>query len=247
VGTLAAWDEFLSAFGTGVLADRARKEQGRLNLQRCSGAVSDLSMSSCTAVIQSGYETQENLTAAFFHRGNAYVMKRQYDRAIEDYDQAIRLNPNDVKSFFNRGFTYSNKGQFDHAIEDYDQAIRLNPNYAEAYDARGNAYANKSQYDRAIEDYGQAIRLSPNLPVVYYDRGKAKRAKGDTAGGDADTAIAKQLEHGISPPGAQTQDHGRGRVGCDVNWQALHKPASEYQEYIQSCMTKGAAMSLPGR
>ena len=54
--------------------------------------------------------------------------KTMIDRAIEDYDQAIRLNPNFAEAFYNRGVAYDGKGQPDRAIEDYDQAIRLNPN-----------------------------------------------------------------------------------------------------------------------
>ena len=68
----------------------------------------------------------------------------QYDRAIQDYDQAIRLNPNWAEAFNNRGRAYSDKGQHDRAIQDLDQAIRLNPNFAEAFYNRGHAYADKA-------------------------------------------------------------------------------------------------------
>jgi hypothetical protein len=62
-----------------------------LDQRRCSGLDADLSISGCAAMIQSGHETRQNLTIAFFNRGNAYYLKRQPDRAIEDLDQAIRL------------------------------------------------------------------------------------------------------------------------------------------------------------
>ena len=59
---------------------------------------------------------------AFVSRGIAYRKKKQYDLAIKDYDQAIRLNPNDSAAFNNRGIAYKKKKQYDRAIEDYDQA-----------------------------------------------------------------------------------------------------------------------------
>jgi tetratricopeptide (TPR) repeat protein len=63
----------------------------------------------------------------------------QPDRAIEDLDQAIRLNPNYALAFSSRGLAYARKGQPDRAIQDYDQAIRLNPKYADAFSNRGAA------------------------------------------------------------------------------------------------------------
>jgi hypothetical protein len=55
------------------------------------------------------------------------------------------------------------------------------------------------QPDRAILDFGQAIRIDPNLAVAYNGRGLAERAKGDSAGGDADIAKAKQLNPNVTP------------------------------------------------
>ena len=52
---------------------------------------------------------------------------QQHDRAIQDFDQAIKLNPNYAIAFYNRGNAYRLKGQHDRAIQDLDQAIKLNP------------------------------------------------------------------------------------------------------------------------
>ncbi|MEE8223247.1 MAG: tetratricopeptide repeat protein, partial [Alphaproteobacteria bacterium] len=55
-----------------------------------------------------------------------------YDRAIAEYDQAIKLKPDYAKAYYNRGVAYMSKGLYDRAIEDYDTAIRLRPDYAKA-------------------------------------------------------------------------------------------------------------------
>jgi tetratricopeptide (TPR) repeat protein len=61
----------------------------------------------------------------------------------------------------------------------------------------GALYAGKGQFDRAIADLDQAIRLNPNYAEAFYSRGLAKRAKGDSAGGDADIVKAKRLNPSV--------------------------------------------------
>jgi tetratricopeptide (TPR) repeat protein len=86
--------------------------------ERCALADPELSISSCTAIIDSPQEPHERLAIAFYNRGTAYTAKNQYDRAVEDLDQAIRLKPNFAEAFYNRGNAYAGKGQYDRAIED---------------------------------------------------------------------------------------------------------------------------------
>ena len=63
------------------------------NRMHCQDPKADIRIAGCTAVIQSGKETHEALAVAFYNRGNAFKAKGEYDRAIQDYGQAIRLNP----------------------------------------------------------------------------------------------------------------------------------------------------------
>ena len=65
-----------------------------------------------------------------------------YDRAIEDYNRAIDLNPDHADAYSNRGLVCEIKGDYDRAIEDYNKAIELKPDLAEAY--RGRFATNKA-------------------------------------------------------------------------------------------------------
>jgi tetratricopeptide (TPR) repeat protein len=140
---------------------------------------SDVAINYCTQAIESGQLSGKGLAFAFYRRGNGYHEKGDYDRAILDYDQAVRLNPSHANAFSNRGVAYARKGDYDRAIQNYDEAIRLNPNHADAFSNRGVAYARKGDYDRAIQNYDEAIRLNPNHANAVYDRGNAYRRKGD--------------------------------------------------------------------
>src|SRR5262249_1462929 len=81
------------------------------------------------------------------------------DRAIQDYTEAIKLNPKYVTAFNNRGLIYSQKREYEHAIQDYDNALRLNPKYVLALNNRANAYRGAQQYDRALAHYQAGARI----------------------------------------------------------------------------------------
>jgi len=132
----------------------------------------------CSAEIQLGHFLEKDLALIFNNRGFAYYNLRRYDSAIEDYGQAIKLNPNYAEAFNNRGDAYADKGQPDRAIQDYNQAIKLNPNDAEAFNRRGVSYSDKGQPDRAIQDFEQAIKLKPNYSVAIKNRANAIAKQG---------------------------------------------------------------------
>jgi tetratricopeptide (TPR) repeat protein len=110
---------------------------------------------------------------AFYSSGLAYYYRGEYERALEDWDDAIRLNSQDDIAFYARGLAYYNLSQYERAIQDYDEAIRLNPQDADSYVARGSAYDDLGQSARAIEDYDEAIRIDPQDDIAYNDRGLA--------------------------------------------------------------------------
>jgi tetratricopeptide (TPR) repeat protein len=114
-----------------------------------------------------------DLAHAYSTRGIAYYTMGQYQRAIKDYDEAIRLKLN---IYAVRGIAYREMGQYQRAIKDFDEAIRLKPDLpdlANAYSERGVAYNSLRQHERAIKDCDEAIRLKPNLAEAYFNRGSA--------------------------------------------------------------------------
>ena len=78
--------------------------------------------------IQSGTELQENVAIAFYNRALAYENKEDYARAIADYDEAVRLNPNDADALLYRGLDKQRMGDKAGAEADVAAAKRINPN-----------------------------------------------------------------------------------------------------------------------
>ncbi|MGB8618544.1 MAG: tetratricopeptide repeat protein, partial [Pseudolabrys sp.] len=121
------------------------------SIELCNGAdrtSPDIQIDGCTSLIDSGKQTPQTLVIAYNNRGNAYVAKGEYDRAVQDYDQSIKLNPNYSRTFNNRGVAYQKKGEYDLAIKDFDEAIRLNAEYANAFANRAQTYQHKGEYER---------------------------------------------------------------------------------------------------
>ena len=168
------------------------------SLASCKGDDIDGKMRGCTALINSTGETPETLAIAYFNRGNALEENGQFDIAIQDYDNAIKLDPKNAKAFANRGFAYSSKKDFKSAIDDFTEAIKLDPNDARTYRLRASAYRETAKYDLAIQDCDQAIKLDPNdAALAYYVRGLSKQKSGDKSGAKADIAKAKQLDPAV--------------------------------------------------
>jgi tetratricopeptide (TPR) repeat protein len=114
---------------------------------------------------------------AFLDWGLAYHHKGLYDRAIEDYSAALRIDPDYAAAYYNRGNAYRGKGMPDRAIADYSAALRIDPNFADAYTNRGVAYGIKGLYDRAIADYTAALRIDPNLAAAKANLELARKAR----------------------------------------------------------------------
>ncbi|MDF5727134.1 MAG: tetratricopeptide repeat protein [Rhizonema sp. PD38] len=107
------------------------------------------------------------------------INKGDFRGAIEDFNQVIRLNPNDTDAYCNRGVAHYELGDKKAAIEDFNQAICLNPNFADAYHNRGLSHYELGDKKAAIEDFNQAICLNPNFADAYHNRGLSHYELGD--------------------------------------------------------------------
>ena len=113
----------------------------------------------------------------YYHKGNTYFEKKKYEKAIENYNMAIILNPTFSEAYFSRGLAYYNLKNFDKSMSDYTKSGELDPNNPVIYNNRGDAHYRKQEFDTAIKDYDKAIGLNPRYLKAYYNRGLSYACK----------------------------------------------------------------------
>jgi len=129
-----------------------------------------------------------------YDRGHRKWEAKQYEDAIEDCTEALRLNPRFAEAHNRRGTAYMGQADYPKSILDFDAAITLEPDYTAAYFNRGVAQAALGRYDGALTDYNTALRLNPLLTQAYYSRALARITKRDYR--DAMSDYGKYLDLG---------------------------------------------------
>jgi tetratricopeptide (TPR) repeat protein len=114
------------------------------------------------------------LSRIYNNRGVAYAMKGEVEKALADYNKAIRFDSEIDEVCINLGSAYSDMGKYDPAIKNYGNGIgnSTDPENSTAYNNLGNVYMMQGEYQQAIKQYEQAIALDPTSAEAYYNRGR---------------------------------------------------------------------------
>jgi len=101
----------------GFLETQANADTADQEIKSCeAGKDADLRITICTEIIRKNPGATHKLGLAYFLRGNAYQTKQDYEHAIADYDESLRLMPSIAPVVKNRGVAYAHKGDYDRSI-----------------------------------------------------------------------------------------------------------------------------------
>ena len=101
----------------------------------------------------------QNTAEDYVNQGKLFYKNNNYDKAIDSYNKAIKLNNKLVMAYINRGIAYIRINKFDLAIADFSKTIKLDPNNGKAYNNRAIAYWYKGDHKKAREDINKAQSL----------------------------------------------------------------------------------------
>jgi uncharacterized protein len=129
----------------------------------------------------------------YFRSGKLNGANNQILDALDDYDQAITLNPQYSEAYYERGvLKNTNLKDSSGAIADLDRATAINPKDGFSYYQKGLIKSHKlNDYRSATEDFSQTIVLQPYFSFPYYERGLLRgKNLNDFQGALADFNIA---------------------------------------------------------
>ena len=118
----------------------------------------------------------KRLATVFGNRAVWKTRKGDLDGAIADYNEAGKLDPNNVELYDYRADVWKLKGDLARAIEEYDHATRIDPAYAAAYYSRGRIYEDRGEIDRARSEYNAALATPPRDRIAEWAHKMAKAA-----------------------------------------------------------------------
>lgn len=194
-----------------------------------SGATPDQQIAGCTGLIESGRGNDNGLSMAFYNRGNAYAARGDFDRAIGNYDEAIKHNPEMAVAFSNRGNAYKEQGKYERALADYDVAIGFNPKNAIALRNRCWTRFMVDQLSEALVDCNESLRVRPDSASTLSDRGliHLKMDMLDKAIADFDAALDKnpKIADALYGRGLAKRKQGDAGADADIGAAEAAKPA----------------------
>jgi tetratricopeptide (TPR) repeat protein len=114
-------------------------------------------------------DIQFNALACIF-RGQSKLESGDIQGAIDDFDLAIEINPDEALAYLYQGKAKLSLGDIQAAINNYDRTIVINPDYALAYFHRGNAKSDLEDLAGALADYDRAIELNLENDQLYINQ-----------------------------------------------------------------------------
>jgi len=137
----------------------------------CLSEDNDRRISGCSALIATPGLPPEQLSLAHGLRALAFSLKRQYEKALEDYDTAIGLNPDFAVALNNRAWLYYKVGRLEDGVADVEHALRLAPASPYALDTRAHIRQLQGATREALGDYERAMRFGGRQIVKLYQCG----------------------------------------------------------------------------
>ena len=138
-------------------------------------------------MITRGGVAPETLATFYRLRGAAHVIHGEYDNAIADLDEAIRLNPQDPEAFTSRGDAYARKAGLAHIVRDLSDLPVGAPYFGDL--------SKKDEYARAIADYDHALRLDAAFQAALHGRALARLGSGEENRVEGDLLLGGLFQH----------------------------------------------------
>ncbi len=172
-------DQFFTTASTATKANRIQRATAfagrcavryKISLSNKEPAMLPQAITDCDRAL----ELKSDMQQAYRIRGIALLSAGHPERAAEDLNIAVALNPEDFLAFQNRALALAKLGRAKEAMAELDAAIRLKPEHPWSYYNRGRMHLTQGDYTQAIDDFIAFIRFKRNHEEVYRLRGQSR-------------------------------------------------------------------------
>jgi tetratricopeptide (TPR) repeat protein len=111
------------------------------------------------------------ISALWIQKGMALHNLKQFEEALECFDQALLHFKESYKAVLQKGITLHALGRCQETVESFTQAIKLKPNFYEPLSHRGIALLSQENFSAALKDFVRADELNPNNPDIWNCKG----------------------------------------------------------------------------
>jgi len=122
--------------------------------------------------------TKEDLFNSLTDRGAAFIYLESYQPAIQDYEQALKLNPNAIGVYANVAMIYKRQENYEKAKELCMKGLEMSPTDGTLLNNLGLIYIEEKKYAEAIDLYNQLLDANDEDPIALSNRGFAKTKLG---------------------------------------------------------------------
>lgn len=117
-------------------------------------------------------ELTPNDTLALRQRGYLYIVKKEWDKAISDFELAFQYGCRDFRLFNDLGYSYQEKGDFANAFINYEKSYTINPSFLNALYNNTILRLKLSQFDKALESIDKCISVKGDVGDFHKTKGE---------------------------------------------------------------------------
>lgn len=117
-------------------------------------------------------------------QGDEYINDGNYEKAIESYAAAVKLDPKSIDARMELGKAYANSGKIDQAMDEFASIIKIDSRNAQAHNYRGILYGNQEKWLEAAREHEAALKIEPDnlytinrLGLMYRSMGRFQDAR----------------------------------------------------------------------
>lgn len=131
--------------------------------------------------------------------GLAYDAINRYDDAVEEFREAIKLNPEYIEARNNLAVQLTCRGEHAAAIEELQKVLEFNPGYTESRCNLGQVYASMERYDDATAEFKETLRLDPGYAPGHNGLGNVYARQNKYSEAEVELQEAVRLDPGYAP------------------------------------------------